>query len=220
MENKQSNGVFAYFIKNINKNVSKERILEDLWPNMNPVQTSTWLHTYIYQIRSVLKKYGLDQGLNYKNKGYCLDSKGKSSDVKQFEKLLTHAMVERIDYPSEYLKKAIQFYRGEFLQGFYNTWIVEEKNRLERLYLTILERLSKIHIEAKEYPDAMVYLRMLLKLDPLSEYAHEMLMRIYEKTGDRTSVINHFKAYYKTLNDELGIEPKKEIKALYNRCKT
>lgn len=207
--------LFAYLISNSNKIISKERILEDIWPDMDPEQTSKWLYTYIYQIRNAMKLYGIENGLIYKNKGYCLETNNISSDVNEFENLIDNSMTEEMEISIECLKKAILLYRGEYLDGFYNDWIVDEKNRLENLYQSALESLSKIYVKVKEYGLAVKYLIMILKKDPLSENAHEMLMIAYEKMGDRRALINQYEVYCKTLKDELGVGPKKEMKNLF-----
>ncbi len=207
--------LFAYLITNSNKIINKERILENIWSDMDPEQTSKWLYTYIYQIRNAMKIYGIENGLIYKNKGYCLVTNNISSDVNEFENLIDSSMIEEMETSIECLKKAILLYKGEYLDGFYNDWIVDEKNRLENLYQSALERLSKIYMEVKEYKLALKYLIMILKKDPLSENAHEMLMIAYERMGDRMALINQYEVYCKTLKDELGVEPKKEMKDLF-----
>lgn len=209
--------LFAYLIKNAGKTIIKEKILEDIWPAMDPEQTAKWLYTYIYQIRSVLKKYGVENGLIYKNKGYYLETYDINSDIDEFENLIDSSMTEGTEFAIECLKKAVTLYRGEYLEGFYNDWIMEEKNCFESLYLSALERLSKIYIKTKEYGLAEKYLLMILKKDPLSENAHEMLMITYEKMGDRMAMINEYESYCKIIKNELGIGPKKEMMDLFHK---
>ena len=43
------------------------------------------------------------------------------------------------------LSEAVVLYRGDFLEGFYDDWCLEERYRLESLYLEALERLVTIH---------------------------------------------------------------------------
>ncbi len=207
--------VFAYLIKNSNKIISKEKILEDIWPDMDPKKTSTWLHTYIYQIRKVMKKLGIKKGLIYKNGGYSLKRKGIKIDINEFENLFNYSMIEGIINPIEYLEKAISLYGGEYLEGLDNEWIVKENNRLQYIYIYALERLAKLHMEEKEYTDAINYLNIILEKNPLLEKAHKMLIVIFERIGDRIAAINHYENYCRILKNELGIEPRKEMESLY-----
>lgn len=210
--------LFAYLIKNPNKTISKEKILEDIWPDMDPEQTSIWLHTYIYQIRKVMKKFGIEKGLLYKNKGYSLVSKGIISDVDKFKNIVNQAMMKKVKQQQvKYLEEAIALYKGDYLEGCYNKWIMEEKQHLEGIYLLVLERLVKIYIEDKKYNNAVECLERMIKTNPLLEKAHEMLITIYEKMGNRIAAINQYEAYCGILKNELGIEPKIEIKDLYKK---
>lgn len=209
--------LFAYLIKNSNKTINKEKILEDIWPDMDPEQTSKWLHTYIYQIRKVLKNFGIRKGLIYEHKGYRLESQRVVCDVDKFEYIINNYQLEEKENQLKYLIKAINLYRGEYLEGCYSKWIIEEKHRLEGLYLLALERLAERYIEDKEYHQAVDCLNKMLKTAPLLEKAHEMLMIIYEKMGDRIAAITQYENFHQTIKSELGIEPRTQMKALYNK---
>lgn len=209
--------LFAYLAKNANKIISKEKILEDIWPDMDPQQTSKWLHTYIYQIRSVMKNLGIGKSLIYKNKGYCLEAKGISSDVDKFENMIKESTKKNTEDKIKCLENAICLYLGEYLEECYNQWVIDERQRLEQIYLLTLENLSKEYIEAKAYSRAVDCLHIMLKADPLLEKAHEMLMITYEKMNYRIAAIHQYEAFYQMLKSQLGIEPKIEMKNLYNR---
>lgn len=209
--------LFAYFMKNSNKAIVKEKILEDLWPDMDPQQTSVRLHTYIYQIRTILKKSGIDKGLIYKDKAYCLKREGICSDVDEFEGLFKDAMRQSKGNQVETLEKAIRLYKGEYLEGYYNGWILAEKERLECIFIKMIERLAERYMEKNEYKQAIHYLQMLLEIDPLLEKTHEMLMTAYKNSNDRIAAVKQYENYCNILEHELGIEPKKEMKRLYEQ---
>ena len=50
-------------------------------------------------------------------------------------------------------KSAVSLYRGDFLDGFYDDWIIGERYRLESLFAETLARLM-VGYEAKEEPEA------------------------------------------------------------------
>ena len=212
--------LFAYFVNKIGKTIDKEIILEDIWPNMDPVQTSTWLHTYVYQIRAILKQFGIPKGLIYKNKGYCLNSEGIYSDHLRFITLYETYMPEISDLlAAEPLEQALALYQGEYLEGCYSQWATEERNVMEKMYLSIRERLAKINMQDNDYKKAAEHLSALLEKDPLSERANTFMIHVYEKTGDRIAAITLYENYSKTLEHELGIEPQIEMTKVYQRLK-
>lgn len=209
--------LLAYLIRKGRDTLASERILEDMWPDMGPYKTSKRLHTYIYQIRSVLKKLGLKSGLIYKDKGYKLKKNVISSDVEEFENLINEASEKGFSGRVKCLEKAVKLYGGDYMEGFYSQWIIDERMDLEKKYLWALELLAKTYMDEKDYSRAAECLNLMLSKDPLLEEGHEMLISAYEKSGNRIAAIQQYEAFCKTLQYELGIEPKPHIKDLYSR---
>lgn len=214
---KKAMELFAYFINNVNQTINKDKLLEDIWPEMDPEQTTKWLHTYVYQIRSVLKSYGIKNGLIYKNHSYCLKIEEIDCDVDQFELLIHSCAEDTTERYIQKLEKIISLYKGEYLTGFYNNWILEERNRLEGLFLVTLEKISQKYMEIQDYKSAIDYWNRMLEVDRLLEHAHKNLMFCYEKMDDRISWIKQYQRYFDILKTELSIEPKKEMKDLYKK---
>ncbi len=211
--------LFAYFVKNIGKAIYKEKILEDIWPEMDPEQTSNWLYTYIYQIRAVLKNPGLPKGLIYKNKGYILKTSDISSDVQRFQACSNRSVEMPDSLAADLLEETASSYQGDYMEGCYSQWVIDERHRLEQMYFEILVRLANIYLEKSDYVKAAGHLRSLLEKDPLSEQAHSMLIHAYEKMGDRIAAMKLYEAYRKTLKQELGLKPHKGMEEVYHRLK-
>ncbi len=65
-------------------------------------------------------------------------------DVEAFEIQASHDDVAS-------LQSAVALYRGDFLDGFYDAWIINERYRLETLFSEVLARLMITH-EARGEP--------------------------------------------------------------------
>jgi DNA-binding SARP family transcriptional activator len=83
------------------------------------------------------------------------------------------------------LQSAVALYRGDFLDGFYDDWIVNERYRLEALYLEALARLTAGHEGEGNHERALAAALRLLDHDPLREDAHRAAMRAYCRLGLR-----------------------------------
>src|SRR5512139_3550947 len=79
-------------------------------------------------------------------------------DVEEFE-----ALAVRSEAAS--LHSAIGLYRGDFLDGFYDDWIICERDRLESLYLETLARLIVVYEAGKDYQAALATALRLLDRD-------------------------------------------------------
>src|SRR5690606_26592492 len=62
---------------------------------------------------------------------------------------------------------------------------------------------------------AIGYLRQAIQLDPLSEVAQQRLIRLYLKQGEAGLALRQYHQFENQLENELGITPAPETKALY-----
>jgi DNA-binding SARP family transcriptional activator len=63
-------------------------------------------------------------------------------DVEEFEDLIALGRDLGGEERFQTLRKAVDLYRGDFLAGFYDDWVLKEQVRLERLYLEALDSLA------------------------------------------------------------------------------
>jgi DNA-binding SARP family transcriptional activator len=96
-------------------------------------------------------------------------------DVEQFEQALLDGR----------LQQAVDVYGGELLEGRYDEWLVDERDRLAGLYLEALEQLARQHEQEQRWPDAIRCAERLVAHDPLREDTHRLLMRLCRTAGDR-----------------------------------
>ncbi len=112
------------------------------------------------------------------------------------------------------LQAAVALYKGHFLDGFYDDWILSERYRLESMYADVLARLMIGHEAAGMYGEALTTAVQLLDLDPLREDAYRVAMRAYCELGQRSTALKQYDRCRQVLQDELGIEPLAETRDL------
>ncbi|HEU0177928.1 MAG TPA: bacterial transcriptional activator domain-containing protein [Blastocatellia bacterium] len=117
------------------------------------------------------------------------------------------------------LDNAVQLYRGDLFEGLYRDWCLFERERLQNVYIAMLDRLMS-HCAAHEaYESALAYGAHLLRHDPASERTHQRMMRIQYITGDRTEALRQYERCVAALRDELGVIPAGATTALYERIR-
>jgi DNA-binding SARP family transcriptional activator len=129
-------------------------------------------------------------------------------DVEEFE-----AQASRGDMAS--LQSAVALYRGDFLDGFYDDWIISERYRLEGLFLEALARLMVGHETGGEHQAALATVLRLLGRDPLREDGHRVAMRAYCRLGQRNAALEQYHRCQEIVLEELGVEPIVETTELY-----
>jgi predicted ATPase/DNA-binding SARP family transcriptional activator len=123
-------------------------------------------------------------------------------DVVEFEEALSLAKSrtepnERI----EALKRAVGYYGGELLPGFYDEWIPMEAERLAESHRQALRDLSGALEESGDLIPAIAASRRWIASDPFNEAAHRQLMRLLAASGEPTAAWRHFQAIQRSFQD-------------------
>lgn len=120
---------------------------------------------------------------------------------------------------AETLKNAVDLYKGDLLEGWYQDWCLFERERLQNIHLSILEKLL-IYSEARgEYEAGQSYGSMILQFDRARESTHRHLMRLHYLAGNRTGALRQFERCARALEEELGVTPQKSTLALYEQIR-
>jgi len=130
-------------------------------------------------------------------------------DVEEFE-----SQASRDDTAS--LQRAASLYRGDFLSGFYDDWIINERYRLETLFFEVLARLMVAYETEGRHEAALTTALRLLSHDPLREDAHRTVMRAYGRLGQRNAALEQYRRCQQIVSKELGAEPMVETTELYH----
>ncbi|MGD9403508.1 MAG: AAA family ATPase [Anaerolineae bacterium] len=113
------------------------------------------------------------------------------------------------------LESVLTLYRGDFLDGFFDDWIISERYRLELLFLDTLARLMWWQETVGEHHAALATALNLLERDPLREDAHRLTMRVYCHLGQRNAALEQYHRCREIVFEELGAEPMAETTELY-----
>jgi len=75
----------------------------------------------------------------------------------------------------ESLRTAVEIYSGPFLEGIDDEWVAEERNHVQQQVLNACLRLTAL-LQAGRRPEAAVWARRAIEIDPFSVDAHETLV--------------------------------------------
>ena len=117
--------------------------------------------------------------------------------------------------------RAINLYRGSFLEGFscdsalFEEWTLVKHEQLHQHMLVALHHLIECYHQSGDYENAIIYARRRLELEPLDEVAHRQLMRGLALNGQRSAALAQYETCCHLLVQELGVEPSRETTALF-----
>lgn len=111
----------------------------------------------------------------------------------------------------------VSAYGGELLPGFYDDWVVLERERLracfERKAQDILSRL----VSLGRWGDVLDWGERWVALGHVPEPAYRALMEAHAGLGDRAGVAAVFRRCKEALQRELGVEPSPQTIEIYRR---
>jgi DNA-binding SARP family transcriptional activator len=103
---------------------------------------------------------------------------------------------------------------GELLSGWYDDWVLFERERLRQLRMHALEALAACFTEQRRYAAALEAALEAVRVEPLRESGHREVIRVHLAEGNLIEALRHYESFRRLLADELGVEPSKQLAAL------
>lgn len=189
----------------VNKTVSRDEVAGLLWPEMDEKNAKKNLRNTIYQANKIL---GDDYIFSPNRKILLLnESLPITSDISLFrERPETH----------------LELYKDQFLKGFFlkdsedfELWTVKMRNYFEKIFINECYRKVKQDIEMMNYHHVEKYIQQLIDIDEFDERNYQLLMTYYQKIERHEKVIEVYYELADILHLELGIDPSKETRELF-----
>src|SRR5215213_8646207 len=117
---------------------------------------------------------------------------------------------------------AAEAYRGPLAAGLvvheapdFELWLQTERERLQAVYLRLLERIIALHRAAGAWQDVIAQAQRALAVDPLREPLHLALIEASVRLHQRTQAMQQYAALIDILKRELDVAPLPETTARY-----
>jgi DNA-binding SARP family transcriptional activator len=105
----------------------------------------------------------------------------------------------------------------ELLPGWYEDWVVFERERLRQLRLHDLEAEAARLCARGEYGVALETALEAVRNEPLRESAHRAVILIHLTEGNFAEALQEYERFRKLLADQVGVEPSVELSCLVLR---
>jgi DNA-binding SARP family transcriptional activator len=218
--------VFKYLLAHHEQPIPRDVLMDVFWPQAGPEAARNSLNVALHGLRQALKTVTDDMPVILFDEGaYCINPEfhiwvdvdefdryvqaGRSSEAKED---LAHAITE--------YDAAIVLYQGDFLSGdLYEEWPVLTRERLRVTYLEVLDRLSQLYFDQKQYTECVTLCKRTLAYDACREDVHGLLMRCYSRQNQHHLALRQYQACVGALRTELEVDPAPETKQLYERIR-
>jgi DNA-binding SARP family transcriptional activator len=107
--------------------------------------------------------------------------------------------------------------KSDLLPGWYDDWVIFERERLRQLLLHAMEALARRLITQHRFAAAVQSALTAVGIEPLRESAQRVLIETYLAEGNFVEARRAYLAYREMLAAELGVSPSSELADIVNR---
>lgn len=194
-----------------------EATLRDVfWPESDEARARHSLRNAIHQARSVLRILpgGKERPdlLERSRRSETLSlSRDVFLDVEAFEAAWTAGSrlhgEGRIVEAAERLDLAVSLYRGPFLDGYLDEWVLNVRTHLAEVYLKSLTLLARCQLMSGNADAAEATARKAIAEDDLREEAHAIVLEALRTLGRRAEALRFYQDSVVHFQREIGITP-------------
>jgi DNA-binding SARP family transcriptional activator len=211
--------LFAYLTLNRETAHAREHLAGLFWGDSDDEKARHSLNTALWRLNGVLTDGVGDRGraqlrITPQEIGFN-PAADFWLDIAEFESRCALASnCSTPDQQAALYSQAITFYTADLLTDCYEEWCIQERERLQCMYLRTLGELLKYHSRRGSNEAAIDCARRILAVDALREEVHRELIQLYLTTGQTASALRQYRVCEELLQRELAVSPMPETQVL------
>lgn len=207
--------LFFFFLSQ-SRPLTKEQVAGQFWPELDdPAKVRLRFKNEMYRLRRAVgndvirfdnQQYSFNRNLNYEY------------DVEAFESHIARAKSAR-DHEEKisFYRKAMALMTGPYLDDIYYDWVIADRERLDQMYLSLLDALADLYQKLARLSEALSVCQRAIEYQSIHEPAYRMSMQIHHRLGNRSAVIAAYEACKAALKKSLSLQPSQETEDLYRK---
>ena len=202
--------LLAYLALTAGTSHRREKLAGTFWSETSEESARKYLRQELWRIRKAL--------ISIKTTGeeYLIADDFTIAFNRNADYWLDAAQLERPDLDLESLLTNLSLYQGELLPGFYDEWLVIERERFQSIFDAKMGQLLEQLISAERWTAVQEQSERWLSMDSAIEPAYRGLMLSYGARGDMAKVSTIYQRCIAELDEKFGLEPSAETRALYD----
>lgn len=192
--------------------MSKDLILEIIFPDKDLKNANTLLHTTVYQLRKTFSKLGFNDSIFFINGEYVLNLP-VLSDFNKLDKILS-----KENHMEEDIEDILEIYQGDFLEYEGYEWALSIQQKYKESIRNILLNYANIQMKKDiNWPRLRDVIRLINRMEPFNEDIATLAIEYLGKLGERDKLKIFYEEYKDNLWDDLHIKPNKKTLKLYEK---
>ncbi|MEK7442018.1 MAG: AAA family ATPase, partial [Chloroflexota bacterium] len=208
-----------YYLAAHTKPITRDHLLSIFWIDLDRASAQQTLRTTLHGLRKAL---GDSLIVDDDKLSLATDSQ---IDTRNFESNF-QPLTSNLQPPTsnlQLLTSNLHLYTGDFLDSFslpdspaFDDWVAVQREHYRRLAVRGFTALAKQHEAEKRFDEAIDALSRALAFDPLQEDLQRDCIRLQYLAGDRAGAIRRYDTLRKLLDEEMGLPPMAETRAVYD----
>jgi DNA-binding SARP family transcriptional activator len=142
---------------------------------------------------------------------------GMSVDIREQEFFATQLLRNQALDPDLVAAQLDSLWPRDLLPGWYDDWVVFERERLGQLRLHALEQAAVLMTRTHRLQIALQLALEAVRGEPLRETSNAALIQVYLAEGNIADAVHHYDVFSQLLLRELGFEPSAALRDLVPR---
>ncbi len=198
--------LLAYLVLNPDTKHRREKLAGLLWPDSEEANARSNLRHALWRLRKAIgDEFFVADKVTISFRAfddcdidvYCLDD--EAVEIGDLDDLIS----------------VVSVYGGDLLPGFYESWVVLERERLRSAFEHVIQQLLDLLVEKGSWPEVLEWGERWIALGQTPEPAYRALMTAHSALGDSASLAAVYQRCCDALRGELGVEPSDKTRATY-----
>jgi DNA-binding SARP family transcriptional activator len=187
----------------LNRRAARASVAGQLWPRVSEAQAQGSLRSALWRLQKSAPGLVVVSG----------SSLSLATDVQVDVRELVHWAKRAIDPRAnvDELQVPDAGMDGELLPGWCDDWVLLERERLRQLWMHGVEVVAERLAAAGRYADALAAAYVVIRLEPLRESAHRVVMRVHLAEGNVGEAIRAYLVFRTMLEADLGVPPSEQM---------
>ena len=200
-------GLLAFLVSQPNGSATPDRVMDALWPELDPEQGSNSIHQTIYFLRRVIDpdyRAGVSpEYVHFDSEVIWLDR-----ELVQCRSWQCQALLSRRPITEDLIDDLVRNYSGRFAADFpYEDWASNYRDNLHARYLGEIEKALAEGPNAADQRRRLWIGQQALAVDPEADGIEAHVIRLYRQIGASAAAAEQYGHYSSVLRDQLGVEP-------------
>lgn len=210
----KSRELLAYLVAH-EKGAPKERIIEDLWPGLEPARGQKLFELASSFLRTNVRTDNASRYVEKVGDSFRLQPEAWWVDTWEFARLIEEAFQNRDpDQAQENLREALTLYEGEFCDDTYYEWARPVRERYRALFVRACGRLAEVLSSQERHEEALGFLERAIEIEPLCEDLWRRAMLAEAALGRSAAAVDRYNRLKSMLAGELEVEPDPETQRI------